>query len=418
MGKDNREDAERRKGKVKEMAVYRPTYRDSKTGETKQARVWWYHFSFAGRRVQESSKSTRKTIAIDAEKKRRLELERAYAGLPSEVPADRIVTVNERVKAYLANYPSNHREKSVTFATQRLAHVKRLLGTCMLCDLTEDRIQEYIRTRLIEKAGGRTINMEAGELSRAMKLKWSVAWPNVRKLEENHVVGRALSAEEEKKLLKAASEDQSPNRNPMLYTFLRIALTTGMRAGEISSLKWEQIDFGAEIITVGRKAKTRAGSGRQIPMNPDIKAVLDMHASWYSDAKRFGQVQPDWYVFPGRKGRPKTGAPRPLDPTIRIQSINSSWERVRTLAGIQCRLHDLRHTVATKMAEAGVPESTMLALMGHMSRAMLERYSHIRMAAKREAVKVLSLPNLRETEPVSLRAAKEPAKVNRESLPS
>jgi hypothetical protein len=54
-------------------------------------------------------------------------------------------------------------------------------------------------------------------------------------------------------------------------------------------------------------------------------------------------------------------------------------------------LHDLRHTALTKMAEAGVPESTMLALAGHMSRAMLERYSHIRMAAKREAVEALSL---------------------------
>jgi hypothetical protein len=43
------------------------------------------------------------------------------------------------------------------------------------------------------------------------------------------------------------------------------------------------------------------------------------------------------------------------------------------------------------MAEAGVPESTMLALAGHMSRATLERYSHIRMAAKRDAVESLSL---------------------------
>jgi hypothetical protein len=43
------------------------------------------------------------------------------------------------------------------------------------------------------------------------------------------------------------------------------------------------------------------------------------------------------------------------------------------------------------MAEAGVPESTMLALMGHMSRAMMERYSHIRMAAKREAVEALTI---------------------------
>ncbi len=46
------------------------------------------------------------------------------------------------------------------------------------------------------------------------------------------------------------------------------------------------------------------------------------------------------------------------------------------------------------MAEAGVPESTMLSLAGHMSRAMLERYSHIRMAAKRDAVACLnSRPN-------------------------
>ena len=43
------------------------------------------------------------------------------------------------------------------------------------------------------------------------------------------------------------------------------------------------------------------------------------------------------------------------------------------------------------MAEAGVPESTMLALLGHMSRAMMDRYSHIRMAAKREAVEALTI---------------------------
>ena len=56
------------------------------------------------------------------------------------------------------------------------------------------------------------------------------------------------------------------------------------------------------------------------------------------------------------------------------------------VASVSCRLHDLRHTFATRLAENGVSESTMLALMGHMSRSMLERYSHIRMAAKIQAV--------------------------------
>lgn len=67
---------------------------------------------------------------------------------------------------------------------------------------------------------------------------------------------------------------------------------------------------------------------------------------------------------------------------------------MRAKCDVQCRFHDLRHTAATKMAEAGVPESTMLAIMGHMSRAVIERYSHIRMPAKREAVKSLELPKL------------------------
>jgi integrase len=73
--------------------------------------------------------------------------------------------------------------------------------------------------------------------------------------------------------------------------------------------------------------------------------------------------------------------------------ITWGWDELRKDTGIRCRLHDLRHTFATRLAENGVSESTMLAPMGHMSRAMLERYSHIRMAAKRNAVAGLTLDN-------------------------
>ena len=58
---------------------------------------------------------------------------------------------------------------------------------------------------------------------------------------------------------------------------------------------------------------------------------------------------------------------------------------------VPCCLHGLRHTFATRLAENGASESTMLALMGHMSRSMLERYSHIRMTAKRDAVAGVTL---------------------------
>ena len=54
--------------------------------------------------------------------------------------------------------------------------------------------------------------------------------------------------------------------------------------------------------------------------------------------------------------------------------------------GERLRFHDLRHQAITELAENGAPDATMMALAGHMSREMLERYSHVRMAAKREAL--------------------------------
>jgi len=209
----------------------------------------------------------------------------------------------------------------------------------------------------------------------------SLHWPKVRKLEERKDVGKALSPEEERRLLDAACAQASPNRSQTLSTFIRVALLTGMRVGEIISLTWMQVDLERRVITVG-KAKTSSGTGRQIPMNANLFAVLSTHVAWFSD--RFGAAEAEHYLFP-------FGKPTPNDPTKPITDVSGAWNALRKAAKVQCRLHDLRHTVATKMAEAGVPESTMLALMGHMSRAMLERYSHIRMAAKRTAMDSITL---------------------------
>jgi integrase len=347
----------------------------------KRGDVYWYEFIFAGKRVRESAKTASKTIAKEAEKSHRRSLERSLAGLPSEKREDRIKSVEDMVKFYLMHYGINHREKSVDFATGRLQHVKRLVGSVLLPDLTEDVIRGYIKTRLKEKVSGRTINMEVGEMSRAIGKPWSILWPKVRKLEERKDVGKALSPEEESRLLATITEQASPNRSQTLGTFVRVALLTGMRSSEILSLRWGQVDFERRIVTVG-KAKSTAGTGRQIPMNSDLIGVLSAHADWFTD--RFGESKPGHYLFP-------FGKPTPSDPTRPITDVTSAWDALRKRAGVNCRLHDLRHTAATKMAEAGVPESTMLALMGHMSRAMLERYSHVRLAAKREAVEALSI---------------------------
>ena len=326
----------------------------------KRGHVWWYEFLFAGKRIRESAKTKRKTLAVECEKRRRLELERAYAGMPIEAQAQRIRTVNDVVKAYEEHYGINHRAKSVVFSKQRLAHVKRILSSVMLPDLTEERIRRYIKTRLDEEACGRTINMELGELSRAIGKPWSTLWPKVRKLEERKDVGRALAPDEEARLLGTLPRVHSP----VIGFFVREDLLTGMRSGELQTLTWGQVDFEKRIVTVG-KAKSEAGTGRQIPMNQELVAVLSAHASWF--VSRFGELRSESYLFP-------YGKPVPNDPTKPTTTLKTAWASLRKKAGVNCRLHDIRHTVATTMAEAGVPESTMLALMGHMSRAMLERY--------------------------------------------
>jgi len=134
-------------------------------------KVYWYEFIYASKRIRESAKTTRKTIAIEAEKRKKLELERAYAGLPVEAAAMRISTVLDCTKAYRKAYEQGHRKKSLEWVAQRLPHIEKALGNVLLPELTEDRIREYMKGCKSEGVGGRTINMEVSMLARAPSAK-------------------------------------------------------------------------------------------------------------------------------------------------------------------------------------------------------------------------------------------------------
>jgi integrase len=74
-----------------------------------------------------------------------------------------------------------------------------------------------------------------------------------------------------------------------------------------------------------------------------------------------------------------------IDPSRPIGSWRSAWRAALKRAGLQLRFHDLRHTCITKLAESQASEQTLMAIAGHVSRSMIEHYSHIRMEAKRRA---------------------------------
>ena len=346
-----------------------------------------------GKRIQKSTGQRTKTAAQEWEQKERRRLERAASGLTSENHRPGHRSVAEVIEKYLNDYKIGHRPKSILFAEGRLKQVKRLLSKTLLADLTEDRIRLYIRTRQNEsQAGlarngggtsGRTINMELGELSRAIGRTWKELWPKVRKLEERKDIGRAFSSDEQHSLLMALETSQSPT----LRTLIPLLLLTGMRGGEALDLSWSRIDLIEREITVGR-AKTSSGTGRVIPIVDDLARVLAEHRAWYCSV--IGEPRPEYYVFPLKV------SDRRYDPTRHLISLKRSWTELRKRAQVSCRMHDFRHTFATTLAEKGVPESVMLALMGHMSRAMLERYSHISRLAKVKAMEDLSLWPKRE----------------------
>jgi integrase len=131
------------------------------------------------------------------------------------------------------------------------------------------------------------------------------------------------------------------------------------------------------------KSKTKAGEGRVLPMNAELLALLEGHAERHK--LRYGTVHPEHYLFPRRK-------PAPADPFTRVGSFKKAWGQACKDAGIEARMYDCRHTMLTKLAESGASDSTIMAIAGHLSRRMLERYSHIRMQAKREAMMTVVLP--------------------------
>ena len=204
---------------------------------------------------------------------------------------------------------------------------------------------------------------------------WNEIAHDVHMLPERKDIGRALSPEEERRLL-----EETKRRDSACHTATVLALNTTMGKKEIRTLTWGQVDFEGRTVTVG-VSKNEFRTGRIIPLNP---AAFEALVKW---AGRFPNAQPDHYVFPFRK----RGA---VDPTRPTQGWRKAWEKARMRAGLKLRFHDLRVTCITKLAEGQASDQTIKAIAGHVSQRMLEHYSRsIRMDAKRKALDAIAEPS-------------------------
>ena len=349
----------------------------------KRGKIWWYEFWFAGQRIQESSKSSSKTVARLAEQKRRRELEEGFNDL-EDVRQKRVRTICELGDEYLASYAVRNPQSAV-FAKYAVAHVQRLLGARMLVNVNEQTVKEFQDKRLEEKAAPKTINEEVGFLLRLLGdigglLRVRLRKKKLLKLKVRKTVGKAYDADEKARLIAAAKEARSPH----IYLALMLAQNTGLRSAEIKNMTWRQIHLDERYLAVGR-SKTEAGEGRTIPLNSALHQALASYAGWYTE--RFGDVRPEWYIFP-------FGGPRPNDPTKPVTTLKTAWRNLRISAGVSGRWHDNRHTLITELAERGAGDQTIMDIAGHVSKQMLKHYSHIRMEAKRTALEsILEKPD-------------------------
>src|SRR6266446_2029161 len=343
----------------------------------KNGTCYHYEFKLDGRRYRGSTGAISKPQAIAEERRQRDRLEKSYSQVVEEEGREqRRKTIQQAAGEFLVDYKLKH--ESATFAVYALGHVTDLLGGRLVLEITPTVVKRYQMDRLAEKAGPKTINDEVLLLLRLCGDQGDLIRAKLRREKAMKLVtppspGRAYTADEQARMLAEAAMLRSKN----MYPALVVDLNCGLRDKELRELRWQQIDLvHKKTLTVG-KSKTTAGTGREIPLNDTVLAALEAHADWY--IRRFGECRPEWYVFPAGKGQPN-------DPTRPVTTLRTAWTKVRKKAKVVGRWHDNRHTLVTELSESGAGDEVIMSIAGHVSRAMLSRYSHVRMEAKRRAL--------------------------------
>jgi integrase len=366
--------------------------------------TYWLRFRFAGRVVHESTRTTSKTLAREAERQRRHQLAEQFNGVQKRTLPP---TVSRASKLWIEKRVGLAEGTRETYEAA-LLHVKAKLGTLLVCEVTARDLAEYQKRRLAEKAAGATINKEIACISSILSDhgSWQRIRRDVKRLPENEEAGRALEPEEERMLLENASAaGEHQGKWTPIYTVTVLGLNTGMRHKEIRTLRWKDIDLESGVLRVA-ESKTKAGEGRPIPFTQPARAALQFWAG------KFPKRRTEDFVFPACENGQ-------VDLTRGIANWRTAWRRItrsieckecgeiqsprKFCRNVEChakidgmknaldglRFHDLRHSTATKLLEQGTPLPVVAQILGWSASTavrMIKRYGHIRPEAQRQAL--------------------------------
>jgi integrase len=267
-------------------------------------------------------------------------------------------------------------------------HVLPDLGTLSLTKLGPQHLQQLYASRLTAGLSPTTVNHLHALIHKALShaLRWSLVHRNVADLVDpprnRHFEIAPLTAEQARAFLSAASG----HRLEALYV---VAVTTGMRQGELLGLRWRDVDLDAGTLQIRgsmqltpdglriMEPKT-AGSRRRVALSRQPIDALRRHRVAQAEERlRMGAAwENNELVFATKTGQPIT-------PSM----LRRSYEPLLTRAGLpRMRFHDLRHTSATLLLGRGVHPKVVSEMLGHTRiSTTLDLYSHVSMTMQQQA---------------------------------
>ncbi len=339
----------------------------------KDSKFWWMCFSVGNKHYRRSTGTTNKALA-----------EKIYAKVQTIIAEGKWFdferakhTFDELIERFMQTHAKQQRQSTQKRYKAAITHLKEYFSGLYLEDITPRVIVEYMQLRLQQGAKPGTVNREFRTMSRAMSLakrQWEWIKENhcekVSALKEDNERVRYLSEDEEIRLLDACTF--TPYLHGQLKEIVIFALNTGLRQSEILNLKWEDVDLKNKVAII-RETKTKP---RAIPLNNIACKVLM--------GKKIRNIS--GYIWTTGNG-------------TKIMNRNLLREFYKALKKANIhnfRFHDLRHTFATRLVQAGVDIYTVAKLMGHKDLKSTQRYAHYNTESLRQFVEVLDAKSVLE----------------------
>ena len=293
---------------------------------------------------------------------------------------------SDAVKIWLEERKSKLRPRTYEVYVSYANQVKKFFSETVLWQLDANMIRAYQKSRegtVAASAVNHEVECVLGPVLQRAGL-WQRLKPGYERVPmRGWEPPKVMSEDDEDRLFKIAASNADWS---VAYWVSSITCNTSASGQELRMLRLRDVDLDAEdpkFRVPPRGAKNRYRE-RVIPMN---EVALKQFVRVVERARKLGACHGDHYIFPFRDAPNRYDVTRPASPSF----LRNSFRNLRIAAGMPWLTpHCFRHQSITKMLEAGVPEQTVMAVAGHVSRQMLEHYSHTRIQAKRQALSMIA----------------------------